>query len=80
MFQHTYEIQPGVETEFGVVERTSYTAALIDGAWVPFARLVEQRRAVSVVLPQEVVDLVSPEMTAAMRAESDANVRAMMAS
>jgi hypothetical protein len=36
MFTATHEINTGTETIYGKVERTSDTAALINGKWFPF--------------------------------------------
>lgn len=80
MFESTADITEGTVTEFGTVQQVSMTAALIGGRWVPFTKLVTHRRAVALAIPQGIVDAVTPEASAIMRAQSDANITNMVRS
>lgn len=69
----------GTEIPFGIIEDVSLTAYFIAGRWVPFYRVHgAPARAEALSIPQQVVDALTPEMAAEMRAQSDANIAHML--
>ena len=73
-------IPTGTMTEMGEVEAVSLTAYRINGTWVPFHKIHGRpARAEAFAIPQFMVDALTPEMSDAMRRQSDANIRAMLA-
>lgn len=68
----------GDVTPLGTIEHVSMTAYLIDGNWVPFARVHgAPKRAQALAISQDWVDALSEEDAAIMRRQSDANIRAL---
>jgi hypothetical protein len=67
-------------TPLGAIQQVSLTAYLIYGTWVPFHKVHGQpRRAEAMAIPQQWVDALSEDDSRAMRAQSDANIRALFA-
>jgi hypothetical protein len=73
-------LEEGTETTLGIIEHVSLTAYLIAGRWVPFATIHgKPRRAAALAIPQQWVDALSEDDARTMRAQSDANIRALFA-
>ncbi len=69
----------GDTTHLGMIEQVSLTAYLIAGRWYGYDKVHgPYRRATALAIPQEWVDAVTPEMSARMRAQSDATIASML--
>lgn len=73
-------LKVGEETPLGTIEQVTYTAYRIRGRWVDFVKVHGPRkRAKALAIPQAWVDAVTPEMSARMKAQSDAAIAFMVA-